>query len=93
MLVRPGPDTGAYRALGAAAPAAGNLVVVFKPDTTEAEMRRILQARGARLSDGPTVTGAYVLALPAPLAPAALTSLRAEPAVTLAEPLGAHKPP
>jgi hypothetical protein len=93
MLVRPGPDAGAYRALGAATPAAGNLVVVFKPDTTEGEMRRILQASGARLADGPTVTGAYVLALPAPLAPAALGRLRAEPSVTLAEPLGAHTPP
>jgi hypothetical protein len=92
MLVRPGTDAGAYRGLGAAAPP-GNLVIVFKPDTTEGEMRRILQASGARLADGPTVTGAYVLALPAPLAPAALTRLRADPAVTLAEPLGAHNRP
>ena len=28
-------------------------------------MRRILQASGARVVDGPTVTDAYVLALPA----------------------------
>jgi hypothetical protein len=92
LLVRPGQDAG-YRALGAAAPAAGQLVVMFSPGTTEREIRRILQASGARLADGPTVTGAYVVSLPAPRDPAALARLRAEPAVTLAQPLGAGSPP
>jgi cysteine synthase len=66
---------------------------VFKPDTTEREMRRILQASGARVVDGPTVTDAYVLALPAAQAPAALARLRAEPAVTLAQALGTEDLP
>lgn len=92
MLARPGGDAGDYRAMGPAARTEGNLVVLFKPDTTEHEMRRILQASGARLVDGPTVTGAYVLALPAAQAPAALPRLRAEPAVTLAQPLAAESP-
>jgi hypothetical protein len=80
MLVRPAAD---YRALGAPARTEGNAVVMFRPDTPERELRRILQASGARLVDGPTVTAAYVLALPA-----ALARLRAERAVTLAQPLG-----
>jgi hypothetical protein len=92
MLVRPGHDAD-YRAMGAAARADGNAVVMFRPDTTEREMRRILQASGARVVDGPTVTDAYVLALPASQLPAALARMRAERAVTLAQPLAAKAPP
>lgn len=85
MLVRPAAD---YRAMGAAPRTEGNAVVVFRPDTPEREMRRILQAAGARVVDGPTVTDAYVLAVPAGQAGAALAHLRSERAVTLAQPLG-----
>ena len=81
MLARSGTDAADYRALGSAAQPQGKLVVVFKPATTEREMRRILQANGARVVDGPTVTDAYVLALPASQANAALDRMRAEPAV------------
>jgi hypothetical protein len=93
MLARPWSDAGDYRAMGAAPQTQGNLVVVFKPDTTEREMRRILQAAGARVVDGPTVTDAYVLALPANQQTKALTRLRAEPSVTLAQPLAAESRP
>jgi hypothetical protein len=86
MLAR-GDGDPAYRALGAPAQAEGKLVVMFRPDTPEHELRRIVQSSGARLADGPTVTDAYVLALPAAAAPVALARLRAEPAVTLAQPL------
>ena len=93
LLARSGNDDAAYRALGSAAHPRGNLVVVFKPATSESEMRRILQANGARVVDGPTVTDAYVLALPASQANAALDRMRAEPAVTLAQPLSAESRP
>jgi hypothetical protein len=93
MLARAGTGAGDYRAMGAGPQTRGNLVVVFTPETTEREMRRILQASGARVVDGPTVTDAYVLALPASQAGAALTRLRAEPAVTLAQPLAAEGRP
>jgi hypothetical protein len=93
LLARPWHDGAGYRALGAAARADANAVVVFRPDTTEREMRRILQASGARVVDGPTVTDAYVLALPASRADAALARMRAERAVTLAQPLAAGAPP
>jgi hypothetical protein len=76
-----------YRALGARAAAPGNLVVGFDPATPERELRRILQASGARIVDGPTAAGAYVLDVAAGDAGPTLSSLRAEPAVTLAEPL------
>jgi hypothetical protein len=95
MLAQAGAGTGAgeYRAMGAGAQTQGNLVVMFNPDTSEREIRRILQASGARMADGPTVTDAYVLALPAAQAGAALARLRAEPAVTLAQPLAAESRP
>lgn len=87
LLARPSIESG-YRALGTA-PHAGSVVVTFRPDTPEREIRRILQANGARVIDGPTVTDAYVLALPAAPSDSALARLRAESAVTLAEPLTA----
>lgn len=90
LLARPSSDEGAYRGLGGAA-GAGNLVVVFKPDTAEKELRRILQANDAHLVDGPTVTDAYLLNVPEPAR--TLTRLRAEPAVVLAETLDGGGPP
>jgi hypothetical protein len=91
MLARPGIDAAGYRAMGGPGGAtkggAGNAVVVFRPDTHEREIRRILQANGARVVDGPTVTDAYVLALPPSQAASALARIRAESAVTLAQPL------
>lgn len=89
-LVRPG-DGGAYHVLGAGARQDASLVVVFKPQTTESEMRRIARTSGVRIVDGPTVTDAYLVS--ATDATIALARLRAEPAVTLAEPLRAEERP
>lgn len=86
-LLAHGDGDGAYQALGAAARAQGNLVVVFRPDTPERELRRIVQSSGARVVDGPTVTDAWVLDVPAGEAPRALERLRGERAVTLAQAL------
>jgi anti-sigma factor RsiW len=80
-------DMGRYSTLGARAAAPGNLVVSFDPATPERELRRILLASGARIVDGPTAAGAYVLDVAAGEAGPTLSSLRAEPAVVLAEPL------
>lgn len=93
LLVRPGADDAVYRTLGAGAQAQGNLVVTFAPETQERELRRILQASGARVAAGPTVTGAWVLAVPAAQARRALERLRAERAVTLAQPLAPESAP
>ncbi len=81
------PRQAEYRTLGAAqgAPAA-NALVVFRPDATEAEIRRALRAADARLVGGPTVTDAYLLRVPDLGAPV-LARLRAEPAVARVESL------
>ena len=77
-----------YHALGAA-PAApvGNVVVIFRPDATEAEMRGLLKAAHARLVDGPTAADAYVLAAPPAERAATLKLLKAQRLVVLAEPV------
>ena len=83
-LPRPTP----YHALAAAsAPAAGNMIVMFRPDTNAADMTALLADSGARIVDGPTATGAFVLAVPPARRPVVLASLRARPALTMAEPL------
>jgi hypothetical protein len=90
MLARPAaqPDAqGSYRVLGAAgANGMARLVVTFRPDTPEAELRRIVRGSGARIVGGPTVTDAWLVGADGRLDPV-LARLRAEPAVTLAEPL------
>jgi anti-sigma factor RsiW len=93
LLARPGDDNASYRGLGATGHAQGNVVVAFNPDTPERELRRILQAAEARVVDGPTVTDAYVLAVPQSRQAFALGRLRAEPAVILAQPLGTESGP
>ena len=92
-------NAGPYRALGAGPGLHGALVVTFKPDTPERELRRIVRAGGARIAGGPTATGAWMLEIDAGDADAdraaamAAMRLRAEPAVTLAEPLSARGRP
>jgi hypothetical protein len=95
LLARPGahPDAADYRALGAAgANGMARVVVTFRPDTPEAELRRIVRASGARIVGGPTVTDAWLVGADGRLDPV-LARLRAEPAVTLAEPLTMDKQP
>lgn len=98
LLARPEPEA-AYHALGAdvgasaLTPSSGNIVVIFAPGTAEQDLRRLLQAQDARIVDGPTVTGAYVLDIPAAGRVQALQTLRASPAVKLAEPLDSGATP
>jgi hypothetical protein len=68
------------------------LVLAFNPETPEREIRRIVLASGARVVGGPTATGAWLLETET--APSAVMArLRAEPAVSLAEELGAEGRP
>jgi len=77
-----------YAALGqAAADESGNVVVVFHPDTTERQLRAVLKAGDARIVDGPTAAGGYVLHVPTARKDAALAALKAEDRVVLAEPI------
>jgi hypothetical protein len=93
LLVGPGEAIDAWHALGPAPAVQGQAVVVFRPETSEREVRRILRGSGARIVDGPTVTDAWVLALPERALAARLARLRAEPAVLLATPLAAEGGP
>jgi len=87
-----GESSAPYRTLGASSRTSpyGMIAVVFTPDVAEAEMRRIVQAAGARIVDGPTSADAYVLRVPTGHRTNALVTLRSEPAVVLAEPLSAR---
>jgi len=77
-----------YHTLGAEpANAAGNIVVIFRPKTPEKDFRAILNASHARLVDGPTVTDAYLLRVPASERVAALARLRRQAQVVVAEPV------
>lgn len=88
VLLSGGESQPQYRTLGTAEPGLqemGRLVVVFDPQVPEAELRRIVRSSGARIVDGPTVGGAYVLEVPAEHQAATLQALRGQRAVTLAE--------
>lgn len=86
--LRPAPAAGSYHALGeTSAVASGNVVVIFRPDTTEKSMREALKASGARLVDGPTPADAYVLRVPPAQREAALASLRARREIVMAQPV------
>jgi len=77
----------AYHVLGPPKEAGGNVVVVFKPETREQDLRRILRGSDARVVDGPTVTDAYLLNVPDASLAQAVEKLRAEPDVVLVESL------
>lgn len=83
----------AYRALGSGAPAAPDVVVMFQPDARLEHVQQLLQASGGRIVDGPTVAGAYLVDVDTAHRAQLLAALRADPAVRLAEPLGAGAKP
>ncbi len=63
------------------------MVVVFRADASERELRTVLRANGATVVRGPTATNAWLLNVaPAGLGQA-LANIRASEAVTMAEPL------
>jgi hypothetical protein len=86
-LSTPEPQT--YHALGSkSAGTAGNMVVVFDPATTEANLRAALVKVGAQVVDGPNASGAYVLRVAEPGKAKSLDQLRSMREVVLAEPIG-----
>lgn len=78
----------AYRALGSASvtPTA-NIIVMFRADATEQDIREALKASGASLAGGPTSADAYLLQVPANRRTAALASLQSDDDVQMAEPI------
>jgi anti-sigma factor RsiW len=78
----------AYQALGSApAPADANVIVMFRADATEFDIRGALNATGASLVGGPTPANAYLLHVPDKGRETALARLRNDDEVTLAEPI------
>ncbi len=79
-----------YRALGSVQmPQPANLVVQFTPATRVVDMQGALQSVNARLVDGPTETGAYLLRVDQTKRELALKRLRDNQKIALAEPIDA----
>ena len=77
-----------YVALGSAPVAASaNVIVMFRPEIREADLRGTLATSGASLVGGPTEADAYLLHVPADARPAALKKLQEDANVTLAQPI------
>ncbi|NHZ94394.1 hypothetical protein F2P46_01330 [Massilia sp. CCM 8734] len=94
QMIAPVGKGEAYQALSDGAPApAGTIVVIFRPDASLREVQRTLQASGARVVDGPTVSGAFVLSAPPGEQSNALAVLRADAGVQLAESLTPRSAP
>ena len=82
------PADAQYRALGSAATTEpANLVVQFTPATKLSDVQGLLQSVDARLVDGPTATGAYLLRVDQSKRELALKALRDNQAIALAEPI------
>lgn len=77
-----------YRALGAVPTAQpANLVVQFAPATKLSDVQGLLGSVDARVVDGPTSTGAYLLHVDRNKRELALKALRDNQAISLAEPI------
>ncbi len=77
-----------YRALGSAPPSrAANVIAMFRPDTSELQLRKLLQTNGASLVDGPTDADAYLLRVPDASRARVLDRMRANPHVLMAQPI------
>lgn len=81
-------DSPAYTALGSAPTVdVANVAVMFRPDTTEGQLRRTLNRIDARVVDGPTAANVYLLHVPAGQRSLAVQTLHSRPEITLAEPI------
>jgi predicted anti-sigma-YlaC factor YlaD len=82
------PDQEIYHALGTSPGSApGNVVVLFNPETSEKDIRASLLKLEARMIDGPTAGGAYVLHVAAAKRAHAIAALRGSDQILLAEPI------
>jgi hypothetical protein len=94
VIWRPAAPPAAYHALGAGPSAtAGDVLVIFRPTSPEADIRAALRSIHARLADGPTEAGAYVLRVAPEARAGALARLRTNASVEAAEPIDAQAPP
>ena len=71
----------------------GNAVLMFKPETSERELRALLAGAGARLVDGPTASGSYVVEIAPGRRDAALADLGKSPLIVVAQPIDIGQSP
>jgi anti-sigma factor RsiW len=77
-----------YHALGSApAPASANVIVIFRAEATEADVRDVLKAANASIVGGPTPANAYLLHVAPPQRQPALAKLQSDDNVEMAEPI------
>lgn len=77
-----------YRTLSSApAPANGNVIVIFRADATEQDVRDALHSAGASIVGGPTDADAYLLHVDPQLREVALNKLRSNDLVQMAQPI------
>jgi anti-sigma factor RsiW len=77
-----------YHALASPPPSsAANVIVIFRAEATEEDIRDALKASGASIVGGPTAADAYLLRVSANQRSQALTSLRSDDDVQMAEPI------
>jgi anti-sigma factor RsiW len=77
-----------YHALGSApAPAAANVIIIFRADATEGDVRDVLKAAGASIVGGPTAANAYLLHVAPGQRQPALAKLQSDDNVQMAEPI------
>jgi anti-sigma factor RsiW len=82
-----------YQALSAPpVTSSANIIVMFRPNSSEADLRKLLETSGATFAGGPTEADAYLLRAPAETRPRALAALRADPNVTMAQPIDGDRP-
>lgn len=78
----------AYRVLGSApAPSSANIIVMFRADATELDLRNALEAAHASIVGGPTAANAYLLHVAPARRRAALAKLQSDDNVQLAQPI------
>jgi anti-sigma factor RsiW len=64
-----------------------NAIIMFKPETREAEFRKLLADADAEIVGGPTQSNGYLIKLPQTKRDAALATFRKQSQVMIAEPL------
>ena len=82
-----------YHALGSPdAARTANVLIIFRAQATEKDIREALRASGASLAGGPTAAGAYLVEVPADQRAPALARLRSDDDVQTAEPIDGARP-
>lgn len=84
----PRPATPEYHTLGTTPDwTPGNIIVMFRPDTSEAHFRAALAVNRARIVDGPLASGTYLIYVAPADRNTVLHELRSRRSIVLAQPI------